>query len=122
MQWGDRRAARRRFTLVEVLVTIVVVGVLTAIAILGFTGLSSTSAVGACLATLSAATAASDAFYTQSHTYPQTFNDLTHPPTGKPLLETHNMTETATTLTGRNGWTLELIPGVTTSDQTDFQC
>jgi hypothetical protein len=55
-------------------------------------------------------------------TYPQTFADLTNPPSGQPLLDANNLTETATTLKGGNGWTLQLIPGVTTSDRTSFQC
>ena len=40
----------------------------------------------------------------------------------RPLLQTENMTETATTLEGRHGWTLQLSPCATTSDQTSFQC
>jgi hypothetical protein len=73
---------------------------------------------------MSTATAASNAYFAQAHTFPQTFTVLTNPPTGQPLLQPHNMTQTATTLKGRNGWTLQLISGATTSDsdQTNFQC
>ena len=38
-----------------------------------------------------------------------------------PVLQEH-MTETATTPTGRNGWTLQPKPGVPRSDRRDFQC
>ena len=116
------RHARGGMSLAEGLLTITVVGLLVAVAIVGFHGLDHTSSDAACDATRDAASAASDAYYSHSGTYPQTFKDLTNPASGKPLLETDAMTETATTLRGRNGWTLQLIPGVTQSDQTSFQC
>ena len=119
---SDKRYARRRMTLVELFMTIVVVGVLIAVAIIGFHSLETSSANAACLATLSAATLASSAFYAHLGIYPQTFAELTNRRSGQPLLDANNLTETATTLKSGNGWTLQLIPGATTSDQTRFQC
>ena len=107
------------FTLVELIVTLVVIGVLTAVAIVGINGLTGKSGASACELSMNAADAASGAYYTRWHTYPQTFSDLTSP-LGRPLLETQALVTAPTTLKGRGGWTLTLQPGPTPTDRTTF--
>lgn len=117
------RAQEGGFTLVELLVTIVVIGVLTAVAIVGINELHTTSAKSACEVTMDSAKTASAAYYTKSNSYPQSFFDLTNPPASQPLLNTGSrIIETATTLKGPGGWTLQLTPGATAADETQFAC
>jgi type IV pilus assembly protein PilA len=108
------------FTLIELLVAIVVVGILTAVAIVGIGGLTDKGNSSACLATLDASKTATAVFYANSNTseYPQSFTDLTSG--AKPALEhPASVDETATTLKGK-GWTVTLVQGATTTDQTTF--
>jgi prepilin-type N-terminal cleavage/methylation domain-containing protein len=119
----NRRAQESGFTLSELLLTVVLIGVLTGIAIVGVNGVTGKSATSACEVTMEHAQAAAAAYYANWHIYPQSFSALTNPPASKPLLEaTATITEAATTLRGNGGWTLRLIPGTTTTDQTSFQC
>ena len=66
------------------------------------------SASAACATSKDAAAAAALAYYSNyDGAYPQEFNDLTHPPTGRPLLDTSSAKITSpTTLRGKDGWTL----------------
>jgi prepilin-type N-terminal cleavage/methylation domain-containing protein len=118
--WWQRktRAKEGGFTLVELLLTLVVIGVLTAVAIVGINGVTAKGGESACKATMDSAEAASAAYYTHWHTYPQTFPALTNPP--NPFLETHGLVTAATTLEGHGGWILTLQPGPTASDRTTF--
>jgi prepilin-type N-terminal cleavage/methylation domain-containing protein len=113
------KANERGFTLVELLLALVVLGILTAVAIVGIKGLTGTSAGSACDATMDSAEAASAAYYTRWHTYPQRFSDLTNPPS-RPLLDTQALVTAPNTLRGNGGWTLTLQPGSTTTDRTTF--
>jgi prepilin-type N-terminal cleavage/methylation domain-containing protein len=66
---------QRGFTLVELLLTIVVVGILTSIAIVGFGGLTHTATAATCQPTMDAARAAVTSYYAR-HTpnaYPSSF-------------------------------------------------
>lgn len=116
--------AEAGFTLVEMLVSIVVVGVLTAVAIVGIAGLTDKGGNAACSTSYDAATAATLAYYANTGgDYPQTFTDLTSPPSGEPLLDTDAATITSpTTLRGKDGWTLTMHPGATITDRTRFDC
>ncbi len=124
--WGQRkeRASESGFTLVELLISIVVVGVLTGIAIVGVGGLNDDGADAACSTSQDAATAATLAYASNTGgNYPQTFSDLTSPPSGEPLLDATAATITSpTTLKGKDGWTLTMHPGATVSDRTWFDC
>jgi prepilin-type N-terminal cleavage/methylation domain-containing protein len=125
--WGAGRwitQGEAGFTLTEMLVAIVVVGVLTAVAIVGVAGLTHKGADAACLTSQDAATAATLTYYSNTAGYyPQSFTDLTSPPSGKPLLDATAATITSpTTLRGKDGWTLTMHPGATVSDRTWFDC
>jgi prepilin-type N-terminal cleavage/methylation domain-containing protein len=112
------------FTLVEMLVAIVLVGILTAVALVTLNGLNGNGSKAACTASRDAASAASLTYYANFHgNYPQTFDDLTNPPSGNPLLDASNVTVTSpTTLTGKGGWVLTMHPGATVTDRTWFGC
>ena len=65
------------FTLVEILIAIVVVGILAAVAIIGISSLTSTGSKSACNASLDAAKGASSAFYANNSRYPENFTEFT---------------------------------------------
>jgi prepilin-type N-terminal cleavage/methylation domain-containing protein len=69
----------RGFTLVELLLTIVVVGILTAVAIVGINGLADTSKKATCQTSLDASRAAVVSYYSSQspHTYPSSFDVMT---------------------------------------------
>ena len=111
------------FTLIELLTAIVVVGVLMAIAIAGVAGLQEKGQTAACATSLQAATSATEIYYSVTGgKYPQTFHDLTNPPTGHPLLDpAPGIIQTPTTLEGKSGgWKVTLVRGATPSDLTTF--
>ena len=65
------------FTLVEILIAIVVVGILAAVAIVGINSLTSTGNKSACNASADAAKAASAAYFANHSAYPSSFGDMT---------------------------------------------
>ena len=72
--------ARRRnegFTLVEILIAIVVVGILAAVAIVGINSLTDTGKDSACKASADAARAASAAYFANNAAYPANFTAFT---------------------------------------------
>ena len=58
------------FTLVEILIAIVVVGILAAVAIIGISSLTSTASNKACTSSSDAAKAAASAYYAANGSYP----------------------------------------------------
>jgi prepilin-type N-terminal cleavage/methylation domain-containing protein len=60
------------FTLVELLVAVVLVGVLAAVAIVGLTGVTKTGNNSACSTTLGSAQAAATTYYANTGAYPKT--------------------------------------------------
>ena len=116
MRGRRRQNGERGFTLVELLIAIVVVGVLVAVAVVGINGLVDRGENSACRVTLDAANHAAAAYYAQAEAYPQTYNQLV----GTALLQPHPAVVTApTTLTGK-GWVLTLVPGATPDQRTTF--
>jgi len=67
------------FTLVELLLAIVVVGILTAVALVGISGLTDTAKKATCQTTLDASRAAVVSYYSSQnpHVYPATFDVMT---------------------------------------------
>jgi prepilin-type N-terminal cleavage/methylation domain-containing protein len=68
----------RGFTLVELLVAIVVVGILTAVAIVGIGGLTDTAKKATCQSTIDSSRAAVASYYTKQapNAYPTTFKQM----------------------------------------------
>jgi prepilin-type N-terminal cleavage/methylation domain-containing protein len=67
------------FTLVELLLAIVVVGILTAVALVGIGGLTDTAKTATCQVTMDASRAAVISYYSKQnpHVYPATFDVMT---------------------------------------------
>jgi prepilin-type N-terminal cleavage/methylation domain-containing protein len=113
------------FTLVELLIAIVVVGVLTAVAIVSITGVVDKGEKSACEASADAAKAASTMYYANSTptAFPADFHNLVSP---KALYDIPaGVTPQApaagdVTLVGK-GWTLQMTPG-TATDPPIFNC
>jgi prepilin-type N-terminal cleavage/methylation domain-containing protein len=79
MEMGARnRHDERGFTLVELLLTIVVVGILASIAIVGFGGLTDTATRATCKPTMDAARTAVTSYWARQtpNAYPSDFNAL----------------------------------------------
>jgi prepilin-type N-terminal cleavage/methylation domain-containing protein len=125
--WGAGRWTTQGeigFSLVELLVAIVVLGVVIAVAIVGIAGLTDKGEHAACSTSHDAANAATLAYFSKTDgTYPQSFSQLASPPSGEPFLDTAAVTITSpTTLMGKGGWTLTMHSGPTVSDRTWFDC
>ena len=67
--WERRNSDELGFTLVELLVVIVILGVLAAVAVFAVGGITDNSKKSACKADVSVVQAASDAYYAQNNTY-----------------------------------------------------
>ena len=117
MKTQERKDEHREhgFTLVEMLIAIVVVGVLTAVATVGINGLVDRGQKSACQASADAAKAASAVFYANSSpsTFPSDFSNLITPkkvyeiPTGV----TPQVPPAGTVDLVGKGWTLKMTPG-----------
>ena len=83
---GDGRQDDKGFTLIEILIAIVLVGILSAVAVVGISNLVSKGTKSACTATRDASTAASAVFFTSNARYPINFTELTTPLVATPLV------------------------------------
>lgn len=100
------------FTLVELLIVIVIIGILAAVVVLAVGGITDSGENAACEGSRDAATAAAVAYYAQgngvndANTWPATFADLTGstPPL---LVLQQGVTAAAGVATGK-GWTLTM--------------
>jgi prepilin-type N-terminal cleavage/methylation domain-containing protein len=117
-QLKQKRAADGGFTLVELLITIVIIGILAAVVVLAIGGLTDSGEDSACQATADAAEAAAIAFYSDQTvgSWPDAWGDLV--PTYMTTRSGTTVTD-ADTITG-NGWTITLGAGGTA--QTTFTC
>ena len=79
MSAREKNNAEHGFTLVELLLTIVVVGILTAVAIIGVNGIADTSKKATCQTTIDASRAAVISYYSNQspHVYPISFDVMT---------------------------------------------
>ena len=97
------------FTLVELLITIVIIGILAAVVVLAIGGLTNTGKSSACKATQDAAQAAATAYYSDHNaTWPTNFNPQLWSGVGVAtnyLTDRAGTTVNASTIVG-NGWTL----------------
>jgi type IV pilus assembly protein PilA len=106
---SQRRADQQGFTLVELLIAIVVVGVLTAVAIVGIGALTNNGKSASCQATIDASRSAEAVYYANTGGHAADFTALT---TGtNPPLQlnggTHIVAGTPTEVTA-NGWIITL--------------
>ena len=99
------------FTLIEVLIAIVVVGILSAVVIIGIGALTNKGSSSACGASADAAKAAATVHYANTGAYPATLYDMTATtpkelelPSGVTVANGANVTSNAT-------WTLTMTPG-----------
>ena len=114
------------FTLVEILIAIVVVGILAAVAIIGINSLTSTGNKSACTTSGDAAKAAAAAYYANNNGVYQTdFNQFTSTAGAAPkefVLPTGATIASTTTISGNSGkWTLTLTAG-TNGNAPTFAC
>ncbi len=102
------------FTLIEILISIVLVGILSAVAVVGISNLVSKGSDSACTATLDASKAATAVYFaSNANTYPTTFTQLTDATVaGGAALSAPSGTVVAdTTITSGTSWTLTMTPG-----------
>ena len=115
------------FTLIEILIAIVLVGILSAVAVLGISSLVSKGSKSACTASSDSAKAASTVFFASNSRYPINFLELTAPATGgAPMTMPTGVTPNPilpSTLVVNSGtsWTLTMSPGTATVPPT-FVC
>jgi prepilin-type N-terminal cleavage/methylation domain-containing protein len=111
---AGRQADQRGFTLVELLLTIVVVGILAAIAIVGTNALISTAKTSTCKPTMDAARAAVTSYYARQepNAYPTGFDVLVASNDLELLGGVQNPSDAPTTLTdgAATHWTITLDP------------
>jgi prepilin-type N-terminal cleavage/methylation domain-containing protein len=77
MQVDHPRGRDQGFTLVEILIAIVLVGILSAVVVLGVSNLTSKGSDAACSASLDAARAGSQVYLVSNGSYPTTFTQMT---------------------------------------------
>ena len=112
----QQRRVDQGFTLVEILIAIVVVGILAAVAIVGINSLTSTGNKSACNASADAAKAASAAYFANHSAYPSSFGDMTK--SGEYVLPSG--VSGAGTTVGNGKWTLTMTGGTSTANT--FTC
>jgi prepilin-type N-terminal cleavage/methylation domain-containing protein len=123
-------ATDRGFTLVEILVAVVVVGILASVAVIGVQSLQRNGSLAACESSLDAAKAASVAYYADSSvaaatlTYPTTIDELND--ADPAFLElpaaAASPAATDTSFHSAEGWTLEMTTVGTASTPPVFSC
>ena len=115
------------FTLIEILIAIVLVGILSAVAVVGISGLVSKGSKSACTHSADSAKAGSAVYFTTNSRFPVNFLELTAAgSTGAPMTLPAGVTPSpilVTTLVINSGtsWTMTMSPGIGTAAPT-FVC
>ncbi|MET0459989.1 MAG: PA14 domain-containing protein [Ilumatobacteraceae bacterium] len=117
------------FTLVEILIAIVLVGILSAVAVVGVSNLVGKGANASCRASADASSAAAAVYFTSYSSFPLTFTAMTTAtgsgaaaiPPSLVLASGVSATGLVATSTRGSGWTLTMTPG-TTSMAPTFAC
>ena len=124
---GREDRSDKGFTLVEILIAIVLIGILSAVAVVGISNLVGTGSKASCNATADSSRAASAVWYanhpTAANPNAVTFTELTTAGTNGAALTLPSgvaIGATPTTLVG-SGWTLTMTPGTATAAPT-FLC
>jgi len=123
----DEHAARvvthdSGFTLVEILIAIVLIGVLSAVAVIGVTSLTSRGSESACAASLDSAKAATVVYFAvNDNTYPANFNELTSGNDPALELPSEATIDDDGLVAATGTWKLEMTPGVGGAKPT-FEC
>ena len=106
---GDTRRHDGGFTMVEILIAIVLVGILSAVVVVGVGTLTDQGEDSACAASLDAAKAGTVVYFAQNSSYPTTFPQMTN---AGALEAPSDVTIANTTMIPQGGgWTLTLTPG-----------
>lgn len=109
------------FTLVEIVIAIVLVGVVSTVAVLGISRLTRNEAGAACAASRDAAISGSNVYLTDTARYPTTLLQMTAASSGSLQLSSSVIIDTAGTSARGQGWTLTMTPGISGAAPS-FQC
>ncbi len=111
------------FTLVEILISIVLVGILSAVVVVGIGNLTSKGTTAACAASLDAAKAGAIVYYsTNANAYPTTLLQMTGATPAALTLPTGvTLAAPANVVASGNGWTLTMTVGASGNAPT-FVC
>jgi prepilin-type N-terminal cleavage/methylation domain-containing protein len=96
------------FTLIEILIAIVLVGILSAVAVVGISNLVSKGTGSACTATSDSAKAAATVYFASNNAFPATLNAMV---TGGQLTLPTGVTAPANVTVGAP-WTMTMTPGL----------
>ena len=86
--WSEKSFGAKGFTLVELLVVIIILGILAAVVVFAVGGIRQRGQSNACAAEKRAAETAVEAYFADTGSYPGTWNQLTSDTGGVKLLKT----------------------------------
>ncbi|MET0326754.1 MAG: type II secretion system protein [Ilumatobacteraceae bacterium] len=111
-RWVDAPRRRRGdgFTLIEVLIAIVLVGILSAVAVVGIGRLTDRASSASCAASMDAARVAAGTYYAGQLRYPASFGELTAGGAGPALVLPAGVSIVGDALVG-GSWALTMVPG-----------
>jgi prepilin-type N-terminal cleavage/methylation domain-containing protein len=112
-QSRDMRERELGFTLIELVIAIVLVGILSAVAIVGLSGVTQSGNKSACKTALASAQAAAATYYANTGAYPTTFTAMTgYTPPVLTVPSTVTFTPlAAATVMSASGWSVTIAGG-----------